>query len=64
MHENINIFLKGIVSDSNNKIVWHEPEDINKKKKKCYIQNFSWFRFMFTTYAWLCALTLLHRLLC
>ena len=34
--------FKGIVSDSNNIFLWHEPEDINKKDN---FQNFGWFQF-------------------
>ena len=28
--------FKGIVSDSNNIFLWHESEDINKKKKSLF----------------------------
>ena len=34
--------IKGIFSDSNNIVLWHESEDTNKK---AYFQNFSWFQF-------------------
>ena len=46
LHQHSIIFfvhmLKGIVSDSNNMILRHESEDINRKG---YFQNFSWFQF-------------------
>ena len=42
--------------------------DMNQRiSAKSYFQNFSWLvdsNFKFTSYAWLCALALLHRLLC
>ena len=31
--------------------------------KKAYFKNFSWFQYTFSSYAWLCALAFLHRLL-
>ena len=34
--------IKGIVSDSNNIFLWHESDDINKKR---IFRNFSWFQF-------------------
>ena len=42
---------EGIVSDFNI-FLWHESEDVNKKSSN----------FNFTSYAWRCALALLHRL--
>ena len=54
--------LKGIFSDSNNIFLWHKSEDINKKKVISKISVHS--KSSFTSYAWLCALVLLHRLMC
>ena len=53
--------FKGIFSDSNSTFLWQKSEDINRKT--VIFQNFS-SDFSFTSYAWLCALALLHRLLC
>ena len=59
---------KGIASDSNNIFLWHKSEDINQKKKKKGggdISNISVDpNSTLTSYAWLCALALLHRPLC
>ena len=38
------LFMSKGFSDFNNIILWHESEDINKKKNT-YFQNFSWFQF-------------------
>ena len=54
--------FKGIVSDSTNIFLWHESNDMKKKMVIIKISVNS--NFTFTSYAWLCALTLLHRLLC
>ena len=35
--------VKGILTDSNNIFLWHDSEDINKKK--LYFQIFSWLPF-------------------
>ena len=39
----VSLWLKQVFSDSNNIILWHESEDVNKKKTP-YFQNFSWFQ--------------------
>ena len=56
------VCIKGIVSDYNNIFVWHKSKDINKNRFFSKISVDS--NFMFTSYEWLCALALLHRLLC
>ena len=45
--EEIHFKLKGIFSDSNYIFLWHESEDMNKKKnlKNPEFQNLSWFQF-------------------
>ena len=59
---NHNSLFKGIISDSNSIFLWHKSEDINIKViSKISVDS----NFPFTSYAWLCALALLHqRLLC
>ena len=54
-------FVKGIYSDSNNIFLWHELEDINKKKLISKISVDS--NFGFSSYAWLCVFHRSHRLL-
>ena len=58
--------VKDIFSDSNNIFLWCESEDINKNnnKKRLTSKISVDSHFTFTNYAWLCALALLHRLLC
>ena len=62
--------FKGIVSDSNNTVLWHKSDDTNKQtttttnkqkqKQKTKVRPISKFsfdsNFTFTNYAWLCAL--------
>ena len=50
--------IKGIVSDFNNIFLWHKSEDINKKRLFPKFQLIPILRLR------LCALALLHRLLC
>ena len=57
-----NLRIKGIVTDSNNIFLLHKLEDIDKKRVISKISVDS--NFTFTSYAWLGALALLHRLLC
>ena len=54
--------LKGIESESNNIFLWHELENINKKKLISKISVDS--DFPFSSYAWLCVFHCSHRLLC
>ena len=51
--------LKEVFIDSNNIILWHETEDINKKNVYFQISNFT-----FSSYVWLCGFRCTHRLLC
>ena len=53
--------FKGIVSDTSNIFLWHESEDINKKKASKISVDSS---FMFSSYAWVCVFHCPHRLLC
>ena len=50
--------FKGIFSDSNNIFLWHESEDINKKKLISKISVDS--NFAFWSYAWLCVFHCSH----
>ena len=54
------LVLKGMVSNSINIFLLYEQEIINKKLTSKISVDSS---IMFTSYAWLCALALLHRLL-
>ena len=58
----IQTIFNGIVSDSNNIFLWHESEDIHKKKLISKISVDS--NFTFSSCAWLCVFHCSHRLLC
>ena len=61
-HESKYAIIKEIFSDSNIILLWHESEDINKKKHISKISVDSNFAFLSCT--WLCVFHCSHRLLC
>ena len=56
--------FKGVISNSNNILLWHESEDIQKKKKKKKKNTACFQNFTFSSYAWLCVFHCSHRILC
>ena len=53
------MILKRIFVDSNDIFWWHELQDINKKAHFSVDSKFT-----FTSYTWVCCVSLFHRLLC
>ena len=56
----VNILLKEYSVIQTTSFLWHDSEDIQKKASKISVDS----NLCLRSYAWLCALALLHRLLC